>query len=59
MPLLVLGLWVVLVALGPQLKLATRSGATQHAPVCFGHQLDAELYIAVVEDLTADSGDGL
>jgi hypothetical protein len=57
-PLLILGLWIVLVALGPQLLLRTRSSRTYRAPVCFGHQLDAELYISVVEELAAGSGDG-
>jgi hypothetical protein len=58
LPLLGLGLWITLVALGPQLVLATRKNETYRAPVCFGHQLDAELYIAVVEDLAAESGTG-
>ena len=58
LPLLLLGLWIVLVALGPQLMLATQDGKTHRAPVCFGHQLDAELYISVVEDLTAQPGAG-
>jgi hypothetical protein len=55
LPLLILGLWVTLVALGPQLALRTHSGAQHRAAVCFGHQLDAELYIAAVEDLAATS----
>ncbi len=58
LPLLLLGLWVTLVALGPQLILATQRNETHRAPVCFGHQLDAELYISVVEDLAAESGAG-
>ena len=58
LPVTVVGLWIVLVALGPQLLLTTRSNERHRAPVCFGHQLDAELYIAVVEDLAAQSGDG-
>ncbi len=55
LPLLVLGLWVALVALGPQLILTTQREEKHQAPVCFGHQLDAELYISVVEELAADS----
>lgn len=54
LPLLVIGLWIVLVALGPQLVLVTRSGRKHRAEVCFGHQLDAELYIEVVEDLASE-----
>ncbi len=50
-PFLMLGLWVVLVSLGPELELVTRSGKTHGAAVCPGHELDAELYIAAVEDL--------
>lgn len=53
LPLLVVGLWIVLVALGPQLVLVTNANETHRAAVCFGHELDAELYIAVVEDLAA------
>jgi hypothetical protein len=56
--LLIVGLWIVLVALGPQLILATHKSETHQAPVCFGHQLDAELYISVVEDLAAESAVG-
>ena len=58
LPLLILGLWVVLVALGPQLILTTKKHERYQAPVCFGHQLDAELYMSVVEDLAAESGAG-
>jgi len=50
-PLLVLGLWAILITLGPHLELETKSGEIQRAPVCFGHSLDAELYIAAVEDM--------
>ena len=53
--LLVVGLWMILVALGPQLILTTHDDTTHSAPVCFGHQLDAELYIAIVEDLATGS----
>ena len=49
--LLIFGLWVVLVSLGPELEIKTRSGEKHGAAVCPGHQLDAELYIAAVEDL--------
>lgn len=53
--LLLLGIWVVLVALGPQLMLVTHNHKTHRTPVCFDHQLDAELYVAAVEDLVAAS----
>ena len=52
-PLLVVGLWVTVVALGPRLVLITRAGRRHRAAVCFGHKLDADLYIAAVEDLIA------
>ncbi len=50
-PLLILGLWTILIALGPHLELETKSALTHRSPVCFGHSLDAELYIAAVEDM--------
>lgn len=50
-PLLILGLWAVLTTLGPHLEAVTRTGSSHRAPVCFGHALDAELYIAAVEDM--------
>jgi hypothetical protein len=49
--MLMFGLWVALVSLGPQLQLVTRSGVHHRAAVCFGHQIDADLYIAAVTDL--------
>ena len=49
------GLWVILVALGPQLVVATRSGRQHHAAVCFGHQLDADLYMDVVRELASSN----
>ena len=51
MPMVILGLWVILVSFGPQLVAVTRSGARHRAAVCFGHQIDAELYAAAVHDL--------
>lgn len=52
-PLLLLGLWTVLIALGPHLQLSTSEGEVHRAPVCFRHSLDAELYIAALEDIVA------
>ncbi len=53
-PLLLLGLWTTLIALGPHLQLATSGGEVHRAPVCFRHSLDAELYIAAIEDMIAN-----
>lgn len=53
-PLLILGLWTILIALGPHLELTTKAGNTHRSPVCLRHSLDAELYIAAVEDMVAD-----
>ncbi len=50
-PPLILGLWTILIALGPHLELVTVGGEVHRAPVCFRHSLDAELYIAALEDM--------
>ena len=50
-PLLVLGLWTILITFGPHMELHTKTGAVHRAPICFGHALDAELYMAAVEDM--------
>jgi hypothetical protein len=47
----ILGVWVILVSLGPRLDVTTLSGSVEHANVCFSHQLDAELYMTAVTDL--------
>jgi hypothetical protein len=52
-PMVLLGLWLGLVSFGPNLEVETRSGAKHRAGVCFGHQLDAELYVDAVNDLAA------
>jgi hypothetical protein len=51
LPLLILGLWTLLVAVGPHLEVVTTDGATHRAPICFGHQFDAELYKSAVESI--------
>jgi len=51
LPLLILGLWTILIALGPHLEVVTKTGKVQRSPICFGHSLDAELYKAAVEDM--------
>jgi hypothetical protein len=53
LPVAIVGLWVAIVALGPQLVVTTRSGKRPSAAVCFGHQLDADLYMDVVKELSA------
>lgn len=53
MPLGIFGLWVILVSLGPRLDMVTLSGTKHHASVCFGHQIDADLYVAAITDLAA------
>jgi hypothetical protein len=50
-PMVILGVWVILVSLGPRLAVTTRLGSVEHANVCFSHQLDAELYMTAVTDL--------
>lgn len=50
-PAALLGLWVILVSFGPHLEVVTRTGARHRAGVCFGHRIDAELYLAGVNDL--------
>jgi hypothetical protein len=52
-PLVLCGLWVILVALGPHLQVETHAGRRYRAGVCFSHQIDAELYLGAVEDLVA------
>lgn len=51
LPLGLLGLWVALVSMGPAMVALTRNGERHRADVCFGHQLDADLYMEVVRDL--------
>ncbi len=50
-PLLILGVWTVLIALGPHFEVVTKDGRKHRSPVCFDHSLDAELYKAAVEDM--------
>ena len=49
-PLMVVGAWAALVSFGPQLVVLTRAGKRHRAAVCFGHQLDADLFVAAVEE---------
>ena len=52
LPVALAGLWVTMVAMGPQLLVVTRSGDRHRAAVCFGHQFDADLYMDVVRELS-------
>jgi hypothetical protein len=58
LPMLILGVWVILVSLGPRLDVVARSGSEGRASVCFSHQLDAELYMAAVTDLAEQAHEG-
>lgn len=51
-----IGVWAFLVATGPRIEAKTSRGRTIRANVCFGHKLDADLYIAAVEDIAALTG---
>jgi hypothetical protein len=55
LPLSILGLWVVITTLGPHLEIVTVAGRVHRSPVCPGHSIDAELYVAAVEDMVAGS----
>lgn len=50
-PLVIVGLWLVLVSIGPRLEVVTDTGAKRHTSVCFSHRIDAELYMAAVRDV--------
>lgn len=51
LPGAVVGVWVIVVSLGPRLEVVTRTGERHEAAVCVGHQLDAGLFIDAVQDL--------
>ncbi len=53
LPLLLIGVWVTLVALGPGLEIVTSAGRRRNAAVCFGHEFDADLFVEAVHDLIA------
>lgn len=50
------GLWITLVSLGPRMVAKIETGETCRVDVCFGHQIDADLYIAAVRDIGATTG---
>ncbi len=47
-PMILLGVWLTLVSLGPRLEVWTVTGERHRAPVCFGHQFDADLFAEAV-----------
>lgn len=55
--LVISGVWVILVSLGPQLEVTTASGKRHRAAVCFGHQFDADLFIEAVHGAIEPAGD--
>lgn len=50
-PLGLLGVWVALVAFGPHLSVVTRAGEKHRVAICFGHRIDAELFVDAVTDM--------
>ena len=50
-----LGVWICLVALGPQMGAVTSRGHHYRVDVCFAHQIDADLYMDAVRDIAAKS----
>jgi len=50
-PLILIGAWASFVSIGPSLQVTTIDGETRRAAVCFGHRLDAELFIEAVTDI--------
>jgi hypothetical protein len=53
-PVIILGGWVTLVALGPALRADTVAGKHYHTGVCFGHQFDADLFIEAANDMAGN-----
>lgn len=47
-PLMLAALWMAFVSFGPFMEATTRDGRRHRVAVCFGHRLDAELYIEAV-----------
>lgn len=54
-PLILIGAWMLFVSLGPSLEAQTHSGRAHRAAVCFGHKIDAEIFIAAVEDIAGEA----
>jgi hypothetical protein len=50
-PLMVIGVWVTFVSLGPRLEIDTRAGKHHRTGVCPGHQFDADLFIEAVNGM--------
>ena len=54
-PLILLGAWTSFVSIGPSLQVTTIDGAAHRAAVCFGHRIDAELFIEAVTDMAEEA----
>jgi hypothetical protein len=54
-PLILLGVWAGLVSIGPSLRVTTIDDAVHRAAVCFGHRIDAELFIEAVTDMAQEA----
>ena len=57
LPITLPGVWVVLASTGPRLEVAMKDGDRHRVDVCFGHQMDADLYLAALDDLRREAGD--
>jgi hypothetical protein len=47
-PVIIVGLWIGFVGIGPSLQATTDDGAEHRVAVCFGHRFDAELFIEAI-----------
>ena len=54
-PLLLVALWVLVVSTGPYLEARTLSGGRRRVAVCFGHKIDAELFMAGLADIVSEA----
>ena len=57
-PLILIGAWASFVSIGPSLRVTTIDGAVHRAAVCFGHRLDAELFVEAVTDIAEQARQG-
>lgn len=55
--LLIVGLWVLAVAWGPKLSIVTTGGKRHTARICFGHELDGELFAEALNRTAAEARD--
>ena len=54
-PLILIGFWKLFVSFGMGIEAETHSSRTHRAAVCFGHKIDAEVFIAAVEDIADEA----